>query len=76
MRPIHALRLEAITIRKEEGKYLSIQSGSGAFLFLKPSSAEALNDWISSISECTKENSNSAEVNPSLTLLANNILLV
>jgi hypothetical protein len=65
--PIQVLTLEQIVIKKEakdagRKNLISIQSRSGAVYLLQPQNENDVNDWISTITDCTKENSTVAEV--------------
>ncbi|KAJ3256937.1 hypothetical protein HK103_005055 [Boothiomyces macroporosus] len=64
--PVHVQMLDAVTLKKEakdagRKNLISVQSRSGAVLLIQPNTENEVNEWFTTISESTKENSTQAE---------------
>jgi hypothetical protein len=65
--PLQVIKLEGVSIKKEikdagRKNLISVQSRSGAIYLIQPANENDVNDWLSSLTDCTRENSTAAEV--------------
>jgi hypothetical protein len=64
--PSHVVKLDLILIKKDAKEFskknlISIQSRSGALIYIQAPSDGEVNEWFSCINDATRENSTAAE---------------
>jgi hypothetical protein len=64
--PVHVVDLDGVSIRKEvkdgnRKNIFIIESRSGSVTLFQPALESEVNEWVSAVSECSKENSSAAE---------------